>query len=106
MVLEAGEYENCQFSHCHLEGQNLSEFSFVDCSFTDCNLSLVKLNKTSFENVQFIACKMLGTRFDTCKSFGLSFSFKHCMVNHASFYKMKLNMGLSGLLDKYDIEIS
>ncbi len=31
---------------------------------------------------------MLGIRFDTCNSFGLSFSFDTCRLNHSSFYKI------------------
>jgi uncharacterized protein YjbI with pentapeptide repeats len=33
---------------------------------------------------------MLGLRFDTCKEFGLSFSFLNCVLDHASFYSMKI----------------
>ena len=33
---------------------------------------------------------MLGLRFDDCNPFGLSFNFENCILNHASFYKLKI----------------
>ena len=33
---------------------------------------------------------MLGTHFDDCNEFGLSFSFENCHLNHSSFYKAKI----------------
>ena len=33
---------------------------------------------------------MLGLRFDTCDSFGLSLKFEGCFLNHSSFYELKL----------------
>jgi len=33
---------------------------------------------------------MSGLRFDTCNEFGLSFSFENCLLNHSTFYKVKI----------------
>jgi uncharacterized protein YjbI with pentapeptide repeats len=33
---------------------------------------------------------MLGLRFDACNSFGLSFSFDNCQLNHSSFFQTKI----------------
>lgn len=84
-----GEYENCLFRGCDLSEMDLSQYSFIDSSFDACNFSLAKLHKTLFNNVQFRDCKMLGLRFDSCNPIGLSFSFKGCQLQHASFYKIK-----------------
>ncbi len=35
-------------------------------------------------------CKLLGLRFDTCDNFLISFSFENCILNYASFYKLKI----------------
>jgi fluoroquinolone resistance protein len=40
--------------------------------------------------VIFSECKMLGLRFDSCSEFGLAFAFKNCVLNHASFYRVKI----------------
>lgn len=51
------------------------------------------MNKAGFyflQEVHFKDCKMLGLRFDNCNSFGLSFSFDGCQLNHTSFYKTKI----------------
>lgn len=89
-TLTKAEYENCTFNGCDFGNMNLSEFQFVDCTFNGCNFSLATLNKTAFRDVKFKDCKMLGLRFDLCNSFGLSFSFEGCQLNHSSFYQMKL----------------
>ena len=89
-----GEYENCQFNSCNFSDTVLSDFKFIDCTFNACNVSLVKINNTVFQDVKFKDCKMVGLLFDTCNSFGLSFSFDACQLNHSSFYKTKIKMTL------------
>ncbi len=84
------EYEQCSFTNCNFENQDLSGIQFIDCFFTECNLSLVKTNATAFRNVHFTDCKLLGIRFDTCNSFGLSFQFDQCQLNHCSFFNRKI----------------
>jgi fluoroquinolone resistance protein len=88
--LATGEYEDCTFNHCDFSGMDLSYFVFSRCTFSGCNLSMVKLTKTAFQEVVFKDCKMLGVHFDTCNPFGLSFRFENCILNHSSFYQMKI----------------
>ena len=33
---------------------------------------------------------MLGLHFNNCNVFGLAFSFENCILNHSSFYKVKI----------------
>jgi len=88
-VFGRGEYENCLFRGCDLSEADLSQYSFINCTFDACNLSLAKLHKTLINHVHFKDCKMLGLRFDSCNPIGLSFSFKGCQLQHASFYRIK-----------------
>jgi fluoroquinolone resistance protein len=85
-----GEYENCVFSNCDLSEFDFSGFVFSDCIWMDCNLSLIKINKTAFRNNTFIRNKMLGIHFENCNPFGLSFIFEKCLLQHCSFYGLKL----------------
>ncbi len=79
------EYENCTFKNCVFTSLPLSDIKFIDCEFIECDLSLVICNNTSFTG-----CKMLGIFFDNCSSFGLSFSFRGCNLNHSSFHGLSL----------------
>lgn len=88
--LSAGEYENCQFTGCDFSNTNFSLIRFTDCVFSGCNLSLVKLGKTVLMETLFKDCKMLGLHFEHCSEFGLSFRFENCVLNHASFYIVKI----------------
>jgi uncharacterized protein YjbI with pentapeptide repeats len=87
--LAYGEYENCTFRSCNLEGADLKNFQFVGCRFEDCNLSLVKLSGASLQQVQFIGCKMQGLHFEACNPFLLEYQFEHCVLNLSSFYQTK-----------------
>jgi uncharacterized protein YjbI with pentapeptide repeats len=33
---------------------------------------------------------MMGLHFENCSSFGLSFRFQNCTINHSSFYKLNI----------------
>ena len=88
--LAKAEYENCTFSACDFSECDLMHFRFIDCSFIMCNLSLIKTNDTSFQQATFKGCKMLGIRFDLCKTFNLSFTFDGCTLDHSSFYKLNI----------------
>jgi uncharacterized protein YjbI with pentapeptide repeats len=87
--LAYGEYENCTFRSCNLEGADLKNFQFVGCRFEDCNLSLVKLSGASLQQVQFIGCKMQGLHFEACNPFLLEYQFERCVLNLSSFYQTK-----------------
>jgi len=84
------EFEHCRFSHCNLSEQDLSNVQFVDCEFSSCNVSMSKLYNATLSNVQFTDCKLLGLHFEDGNRFGLSFSFDHCQLDYASFYKLKI----------------
>jgi uncharacterized protein YjbI with pentapeptide repeats len=87
---EKGEYENCIFKMCDFSGYDLSGYKFSECDFIASNLSLVKLNTTALQNITFRDCKLMGLHFYTCNEFALSLSFDGCILNHSSFYRMKL----------------
>ncbi|MHB9054800.1 MAG: pentapeptide repeat-containing protein [Paludibacteraceae bacterium] len=88
--LAKGEYENCHFRNCDFSNRDLSTYRFIDCEFLECNLSLAKLEKAAFLNILFKDSKMLGFDFDDCSKFGLSFRFENCILNHSTFYKLKI----------------
>lgn len=88
--IAAFEYENCTFINCVFTKADLSQTEFENCEFEDCDLSLAKLQGTAFRDVTFTNCKLLGLHFENCNNFSLSFTFKNCVLNFASFYKMKL----------------
>lgn len=88
--LQKGEYEHCTFKQCDFSNQDISHYKFIECTFRGCNLSLLKLSKTSFQDTHFHECKMLGLRFDQCHNFALSFTFDTCILQDASFFRLKL----------------
>lgn len=88
--LKKGEYENCTFADCIFSNTDLSEVIFSECEFENCDLSLAKLRNTAFRSVKFKNCKLLGLHFDDCSHFLLSFDFEACVLNYASFFKLKL----------------
>lgn len=88
--LPKGEYEYCSFEKCDLAGANLSGHHFINCRFSACNLSLVKLSATVLNDVQFNGCKMTGIQFEQCSPFGFAVRFEDCLLDDASFYKLKM----------------
>jgi fluoroquinolone resistance protein len=88
--LAKGDYEDCHFINCNFSKTDLSNFFFSGCEFTGCDLSLVKLVKTAFQNIKFKDCKMLGLLIGNCNAFGIAFNFDNCILNHSSFYKIKI----------------
>jgi fluoroquinolone resistance protein len=89
--LPQGEYNNCAFINCTFLNADLSEILFIECTFDNCDLSNAKLKNTSFQSVNFTNSKLLGLHFDDCKDFLLSFNFENCLLNYASFYKLRLH---------------
>lgn len=85
-----GRYDHCAFTHCDLSTVNVSEMIFVDCVFTGCNLSMAAVSATVFRDVRFADCKMPGVRFDQASTFGLACSWDNCVLDHSSFYAMKM----------------
>tara|TARA_B110000211_G_C14083111_1_gene555490 strand:- start:1465 stop:2031 length:567 start_codon:yes stop_codon:yes gene_type:complete len=87
---EKGEYEFCVFSNCNFNKADLTESKFIDCSFSDCNFSEVNIAGTAFQDARFIDCKLMGIGFENCNDFGFEVEFTDCILNYASFHKMRL----------------
>lgn len=104
--LVLGEYENCHFRDCDFANANLSQFSFVDCVFQGCNFSLTQIAGSTFRDVIFRHCKMLGLRFDRCNTFALSFGFDNCILDHSSFYQLKLAKTLFKNSHLHDVDFT
>lgn len=89
-VLVKGEYENCIFKTSDFSDTDLSNVKFISCKFDYCNLSMALLGNTAFKNVTFSNSKMLGLRFDHCSQMAFEITVDNCILNHCSFYKIKL----------------
>ncbi len=87
---QKGEYENCIFKNCLLNETDLSHCVFSECTWINCNLSMANVSNTAFRGNRFQDCKLLGLRFDACNTLGLVVKFEKCILNYASFYKLKL----------------
>ncbi|MDR2009507.1 MAG: pentapeptide repeat-containing protein [Bacteroidales bacterium] len=85
-----GEYEYCIFKNCNFSNSDLSRVNFLECEFINCDLSLVKTNDTAFRIVKFKSSKILGVHFENCNKLGFSLSFDDCILNHSSFYQLKM----------------
>jgi len=85
-----GDYENCRFVNCIFQDSDLSGINFVECKFDNCDLSMAKMKHTALKTVKFKGCKLLGLNFGDCNTFLLSVYFEDCLLNLASFYKLKL----------------
>ncbi len=92
--LHKGNYEGCVFKGCTFSGVNLSGFTFIETEFISCDLSNAQISQASFQDVIFKDCKMLGLQFDQCNHFGFAVNFHHCLLNHSSFYEVKLNKSM------------
>ena len=90
LALPKGEYETCRFVHCNFEKADLSSIKFIECEFEGCNISLTKLENTAFDDVLFKDCKMMGLHFEHCKTFNFSVRFENSILNHSSFYGVKM----------------
>jgi len=86
----AVEYADCLFENCHFQEVDLSGISFDNCRFEGCDLSLAKVRDTAFREIRFSNCKLLGIRFEYGNTFGLSLDFTGCLLNFASFFRLKL----------------
>lgn len=82
--LTKGEYEYCTFINCDFSNSDLADIIFIECVFEGCNLSLARLIMTAFRT-----------------SFNYSIDLEINRIKKAQF---SLG-GVTGLLDKYYIEI-
>ncbi len=88
--LEKATYENCSFTHCNFSTADLSNMRFIESHFVNCNLSNAEISNSAFTDVIFKDCKMLGINFEDCNTFSFFVSFEGCVLDYASFYKIKL----------------
>ncbi|MCW3806224.1 pentapeptide repeat-containing protein [Plebeiibacterium marinum] len=88
--LTTGEYNDCVFKNCDLSGSVLIGSVFEECEFINCNLSNVRITDVAFRDVSFVNCKLLGIQFSECNTFNISLSFKECILDFASFYRLKI----------------
>jgi uncharacterized protein YjbI with pentapeptide repeats len=51
---------------------------------------MVKLTKTALRDIKFYDCKLVGLQFQQCNDFLFSVAFENCVLNLASFYKLKI----------------
>lgn len=86
----AQEFENCTFLQCSFVEVDLQNKIFIDCEFDECNFTLADINGTSFQDCTFSVCKLTGLNFGHCKPFLLSFQFRKCQLNLASFDRLKI----------------
>jgi fluoroquinolone resistance protein len=84
------EFDNCTFLNCNFSGLNMTAKVFYETVFEACDMSNANLNNTSFQDVSFINCKLLGLRFDACKTFLLEFKFTDSSLNYSSFFGLKI----------------
>jgi uncharacterized protein YjbI with pentapeptide repeats len=85
-----GECYECTFEGCDFTESDLGGVAFVDCTFEGCNLSMVDLDGTRLQGVEFAHCKLMGVDFSKCSEFALAVGFEECLLNYASFWRMKL----------------
>lgn len=88
--LPKAEYDNCLFACCIFTDANIANITFTECVFQGCNLSMAQAGHTALKNVKFINCKMTGFNFSHCDPFLLQVEFDECILQLASFYKLKL----------------
>ena len=88
--LGPGEYEACTFTNCVFSESDLSDYVFADCNFDHCDLSMSQLKGTAFREVTFRYCKLMGMHFDDCNDFSISMHFDSCILDFASFFRLKL----------------
>lgn len=87
---DGGECYECTFVGCDFTESDLDGVAFVDCTFEGCNLSMVDLDGTRLQSVTFENCKLMGVDFSKCSDFALAVGFEDCLLNYASFWRMKL----------------
>jgi uncharacterized protein YjbI with pentapeptide repeats len=88
--LPKAEYDNCTFADCIFADANIENITFTECTFEGCNLSMAQTGHTALKNVKFINCKMTGFNFSHCDPFLLQVEFDECILQLASFYRLKL----------------
>lgn len=88
--LPYAEYDNCTFTDCQFNNANLTGFIFTECRFEGCNLGMATAKGTAFKDVTFVNCKLVGFNFSIADPFLLTLKFEGCLMQLASFYKLKI----------------
>ncbi len=99
-------YENCIFDNCNFANANLTNTTFSECEFIDCDLSNANVTQTVFKETFFKSSKLLGVKFHSCNTFLLSFTFEHCTLDYASFYKLKMKNTLFNHCNMVEVDFS
>jgi fluoroquinolone resistance protein len=81
--------KNMRFKNCSLEDVDFTETNLTNATFENCDLQNAVFLETNLEKVDFVS------------SYNYSFDPEKNRIKKAKFSKS----GISGLLDKYDIEI-
>ncbi len=89
-LLTAGEYENCTFIDCDFSNVDLSAKTIYECEFNRCQFKGAKLPRTPLREVQFKNCALMGLRFANASGFLMAVTFDTCVLNRASFFKLKV----------------
>jgi fluoroquinolone resistance protein len=84
------EFENCTFTNCDFSGSSFANSRFTDCTFIGCNMAMVKLGHATINNIVFKECKLTGVNFSECEGFLFTVFFENCILDYASFAKMKM----------------
>ena len=90
LPLPHGEYDNCTFTDCDFSNSNLTGIVFTECRFEGCNLGMANIKGTAFKDVTFTDCKLVGLNFSVCDPFLFTVKFEGCLLQLASFYKLKM----------------
>jgi fluoroquinolone resistance protein len=98
-ALPKGEYDNCTFTDCNFLNANLNNIVFTECIFEGCNLTMVQVKQAALKDVRFVNCKITGVHFHDCDPFLLKVQFEKCILQLASFYKLKLKNTLFSKCD-------
>lgn len=85
-----GYYEECQFNDCNFYKGNLSNVNFLECEFNRCDMSVATVKNTGLRDIVFRECKLSGVRFDQCGTLISSLRFDTCILDLASFNKLRI----------------
>lgn len=103
-LLFSVKFEHCVLDCCTFSGKNMRKTAFIDSTvkevdFSDCELSNSEFQNTDLAKSVFNGTKLSGADFRTAFNFSIDPEF-----NDIKYAKFSIH-GLTGLLDKYKIEI-
>lgn len=104
--LPMGTFEACTFLQCNFKDGDLSGRTFVDCVFEECDFTNSKLVETSFQDTRLAGCKLMGLRFETCKSMMFSVHLWHCRAQYCTFTGMNLRNFKADDCELFDVDFT